>query len=210
MFFNRPWKIMLGIALAQVAIVACYVGVMTGDAGPAGCTSLKKKAKKEQVSSARNAKKAPGPHHTKRDAPGKAKQESPLVLTSGVSAGKADAANGLSKGNPVDAKLALPEPPKVGSDLAEKSGAALTTESPGVKMETGPAKTPVNEMEVVKGPAPPLPSRMPVLRRRNPANPFPNRLRRRLMLHPLLPRLCRPVPPHPHPRVFPKSFPRPG
>src|SRR5262249_3277153 len=34
MFFNRPWKIITAIALAQLAIVACYLGATTGDAAP--------------------------------------------------------------------------------------------------------------------------------------------------------------------------------
>src|SRR5262249_49190809 len=66
MFFNRPWKIITAIALAQVAIVACYLGATTGDAAPVPTDDSPVKAerafdKAEQKQAAYEVKSNSGP-----------------------------------------------------------------------------------------------------------------------------------------------------
>jgi hypothetical protein len=62
MCFNRPWKVIAVIALAQVAIIACYVAVTTGDAAPVMSEPLYR-VKKTKAST----KKKGSSHHVKQN-----------------------------------------------------------------------------------------------------------------------------------------------
>jgi hypothetical protein len=99
MFFNRPWKIITAIALAQLAIVACYLGATTGDAAPVPTDDSPVKAEKAFDKA---GKKQPAYHVKSNRGP-------KLLLPDNALVAKAK-----DKKKPVTPVLDESEPPSVG------------------------------------------------------------------------------------------------
>jgi hypothetical protein len=169
MFFNRPWKIITIIALAQVAIIACYMGATIGDASPVTKAADKGKSKKKSAA----AKKKSEPKHAKqnhepklmqpdKDEAASSKKDSAELVPLDAPITKAaleTAASAPDKAPPKTTDTAIPTDPPgtpVASDTKEPAKAPPS--SPEGNQGTGTGIPPASDLSATKDRVPVKPS----------------------------------------------------